>query len=367
MVSRADKQAFVGAASGYARAVINPCRQRGLRPGAPSCLLLLLLLLLSGGCERAGTTPKVVMKVAQLLPESHPTTEAMRGFKQRAEELAGGALEVRLFPNGQIGNAVEVVELCRMGNIEAGVVSTAVLSDYVPELTVTTLPFVFQSTAHQYAAMDGEPGRWMREAMAERGLLAAAFFDAGTRNIMTRPRPVRTPDDLRGLKIRAMPSAALQSAIEQLGASAQPMSMGEVYSALQTQVIDGWENNPATCLAYSMYETGCIHFSWTRHVAIPDVLMVSRRWLEALPAGLRRAVEQAAAETQTRQRRLWQEREGEAIARLKAAGMKFYDVENALFAAKFTDFYQPYIDRLGPRFEQILRGIQALAREKTAP
>lgn len=306
------------------------------------------------------------MKVAQLLPESHPTTEAMRLFKTRAEELAGGGLEVRLFPNGQVGNAVEVIELCRMGNVEAGVVATAALSDYVPELIVTTLPFVFQDPAHQYAAMDGEPGRLMREAMAERGLLAGAFFDAGTRNIITRPRPVLTPDDLKGLKIRAMPSAALQSAIEQLGASAQPMSMGEVYSALQTQVIDGWENNPATCLAYSMYETGCIHFSWTRHVAIPDVLMISQRWLEALDAPMRGAVEQAAAETQAHQRRLWTEREVTAIEELKAKGMKFHEVDGAAFAARVKDFYRPYIERHGARFAEILERIQSLKTREAA-
>jgi tripartite ATP-independent transporter DctP family solute receptor len=308
----------------------------------------------------------VVMKVAQLLPDSHPTTEAMRGFKTRAEELAGGRLEVRLFPNGQVGNAVEVIELCRMGNVEAGVVATAALSDYVPELIVTTLPFVFQSTAHQYASMDGEPGQLMREAMAERGLMAGAFFDAGTRNIMTRPRPVTTPDDLKGLKIRVMPSAALQSAIAQLGASAQPMSMGEVYSALQTQVIDGWENNPATCLAYSMYETGCIHFSWTRHVAIPDVLMISQRWLAALEPEVRNAVVQAAAETQTAQRQLWQEREQTALEELKSKGMKFNEVEAAAFAERVKDFYQPYIEQHGARFAEILRQIQSLRSKEVS-
>lgn len=351
------------AGSGRYPGVVN------LFAGQRRCLAMALTLCGLAGvmasCRKAapdpvaGSPPFAVMKVAQLLPENHPTTESMGFFRRRVSELSGGRLEVRLFPGGQMGTAVELVELCRLGNLEGGVVSTAVLSDYVPELIVTTLPFIFRDSAHQYAAIDGEPGRLWRQAMAERGLVGAAFFDAGTRNLMTR-RPVIRPEDLHGLKIRAMPSATLQAAIERLGAAAQPLSMGEVYSALQTQVIDGWENNPATCLAYSMYETGCIHFTWTRHVAIPDVLMVSRRWLRALPADLQAVLRQAAAETQQHQRRLWQQREQEAIAQLKAHGMQFHEPDTPAFAARVEGFYEPYVRRYGERVARIIEAIRRL-------
>ncbi len=315
---------------------------------------LLVALLVPAGCRRTDEPPKVVMKVAQVLPESHPTTMAMAFFKRRAEELAGPGLEVRLYPSGQIGATNNAIELCRLGNVEAAVVSTAPLSSYVPEITALTMPFVFRDGAHQAAVFDGPAAGLIDEVLARRGLAAGTFFDAGTRNIMTKRGPVRSRDDLAGLKIRVMNSAPLQQAVERLGAAAIPMNQAEVYGALQTGMIDGWENNPATCLAFSMHETGCIHFSWTRHVAIPDVLLLSRRWIEGLDPAMRDAILRAAAETGDHQRRLWQEKETEAIATLKENGMQFHEVDSTAFRSAFDGFYQPYRDRYGPEFSELL-------------
>jgi tripartite ATP-independent transporter DctP family solute receptor len=309
------------------------------------------------GCGGEDTDQRV-MKVGHVLPDGHPTAAAMTFFKQRVEELSGGKIEVRLFPNSQLGSASELIAGCQSGNVEAAVVSAAPLAQHVPELNVLVMPFVFRDDAHQHAVLDGPVGTAIRARLAEIKLVAAAYFDAGSRNVMTKKGPIRRPADLSGLKIRVMDSNALRAAVERLGATAVPMSQGEVYGALQTGVIDGWENNPATCLQFSMYETGCKHFARTRHVSIPDVMVISDAWYRGLTAPLREAIDKAAAETRDQQRARWEDAETKAIEQLKAAGMEFNDVEAAAFAGRFEGFYDEFVSKYGGSFGELLRQIR---------
>ncbi len=300
----------------------------------------------------------LIMKVGQLLPASHPTSRAMAHFEQRLEELTDGRVDVRLYSSGQLGPADQLIMLSRIGNLEACVVSSAPLAQYAELFNVLVMPFVFRDNAHQYAVVDGPVGVELAEHLRSRNLHAAAFLDSGSRNVMTIQGPVERPDDLRGMKIRVMSSNVLQETVACLGAMPQAISQGEVYSALQTGVIDGWENNPSTCRAFSMYETGCKHFAWTRHVAIPDVLVLSQRWYDAQDADIRRAVDQAAEETKHYQRQLWQENEKEAIVALKEAGMKFNDVDRQAFLERFDAFYDRLGKKFGPDFERLLNQIR---------
>jgi tripartite ATP-independent transporter DctP family solute receptor len=324
-----------------------------------------LPVLAASGCgaKPEGNPTRLVLKVGQVLPASHPTSRAMLHFERRLEELSNGRVDVRLYSSGQLGDADQLIILSQLGNLEACVVSAAPLAQYAELFNVVVMPFLFRDNAHQHAVVDGPVGLELREHLRTRGLHAAAFFDSGSRNVMTIAGPVRTPRDLRGMKIRVMPSNVLQETVACLGAMPQTISQGEVYSALQTGVIDGWENNPATCLAFSMQETGCIHFAWTRHVAIPDLLVFSRRWYDALDAEFRRAVDQAAEETGLYQRRLWREDDRKAILALEGAGMKFNEVDRQAFLARFDAFYDRYARKYGPRFEGLLTAIRQSDKE----
>jgi len=310
------------------------------------------------GCGGGDAKDTNVLKIGYVLPAEHPTARAVEFFKARLASLSNGRIEVRTFPASQLGSATELVVACQNGNVEGAVVSAAPLSQYVEALNVVVMPFVFRDSAHQYAVLDGPVGEALAARIAEVQLVAAAWFDAGTRNVMTRKGPIKTPEDLRGLKIRVMDSNALREAIGRLGAAAIPMSQGEVYSALQTGVIDGWENNPPTCLTFSMYETGCTHFAWTRHVSIPDVLVFSRKWYDALDASLRSAVDRAAVETRDRQRTLWQAYEKKAVARLESEGMTFNEVDGEAFRARFAGFYDAFVEKHGASFKTLLDGIR---------
>jgi tripartite ATP-independent transporter DctP family solute receptor len=319
------------------------------------------------GCGGQGDSGTTVMKVGYVLSDGHPTATALEFFQERVAALSNGQIEVRLFPNSQLGSATELISGCQSGNVEAAVVSAAPLAQSVPELNVLVMPFIFRDNAHQYAVLDGPVGETLREHVAGIDLLAAAYFDAGSRNIMTRTGPITIPADLAGLKIRVMDSNALRLAVGRLGATAVPMSQGEVYGALQTGVIDGWENNASTCLTFSMHETGCNHFAWTRHVSIPDLLVISRPWYDSLSTDARAAIDRAAREVRDEQRRLWQENEAKAVERLKEAGMVFNEVDQAAFLGGFEGFYDEFTQRYGASFGTLIERIRADADDEHRP
>ena len=330
----------------------------------PACHILLIVATVvvfeMSGCSSpdAGEPNPLVLKVGQVLPSSHPTSRAMQLFERRVEELTDGRVDVRLYSSGQLGGTDQLIMLSQMGNLEACVVSTAPLAQYAEPFNVLVMPFVFRDNEHQYAVVDGPLGAELGEHLRSKHLYAAAFFDSGSRNVMTIDGPVRSPEDLRGMKIRVMSSNVLQKTVACLGAMPQTISQGEVYGALQTGVIDGWENNPATCLSFSMYETGCKHFAWTRHVAIPDLLVFSQRWYDSLSPDIRQAVDQAAEETKQHQRQLWQKDDKEAILALEAGGMKFNEVDRQAFLARFAAFYDQSAEKYGPEFKRLLRQIR---------
>jgi len=284
----------------------------------------------------------------------------MEFFEERAEELAGGELDVKLFPNGVLGNATECVESLRTGNLEMSVVSAAPLSQFAVELNALTMPFLFRDSDHQYAVVDGEIGQTLGASLEETGVGCLGFFDAGSRNVMTKTGPIEGPDDLVGMKIRVMTSKLMMDTLNAMGASAQAMGQGEVYSALQTGVLDGWENNPPTALTFKMHETGCTYFAWTRHLAVPDLVVVDQDFLDSLSENARQAIEQAVTETIARQRELWRQGEQDAILALEEAGMTFHPVDREVFAARVEPLYEEYYEKYGEEFERLCREIRAM-------
>lgn len=307
---------------------------------------------------------KSIIKVATVLPADHPSTEALDFFKRRMAEVSGETIEVRIFPNGQLGSATEALEALRAGNLEMTMASVAPLASFVPEVNVLSMPFIFRSKPHEYAVLDGAVGQRLTAGLAANDFVTLSFFDAGSRNIMTKPRPVTTPEDLKGLKIRVMSSKLMVDTINALGASATPMSQGEVYSALQTGVIDGWENNPQTALSFKMYETGCIYFSWTRHLAVPDFLLVSKAYYDGLSEQQREWLDQVGRETTMKQRELWQASTQESIQALKAAGMEFNEVANRqALIDQVEGLYEEYYEKHGAEFREICEQIRAVEAE----
>jgi tripartite ATP-independent transporter DctP family solute receptor len=325
-----------------------------------SWLLGALGLLLVAGCAGGGEggSGAQTLRVACVLPSEHPTAQALEFFKKRLEKRSDGQIEVQLFLNGQLGGSTETIQSTKRGNIEMIVVSAAPLSQSVPEVGALMMPYLFRSKQHKRAVLDGPIGEKIAGFVEDRGLEHLTFFDAGTRNVMTKSGPVRTPADLKGKKLRVMPSELTVDAVSALGASAVPMDQGQVYSALQTGVLDGWENNAPTALTFKMHETGCTHFARTRHLAIPDLFLASPETYQSLSDTLRGHLDRAVQATQKRQRTLWTNYQQKAVRQLKEAGMTFTDVDTDAFAKQVEPVYQKYYQKRGSAFKRLCKRIQ---------
>ncbi len=315
--------------------------------------------LLSAGCgDQRDAADVSVLKVTTVLPIGHPSSQALQFFEERVETLSNGRIDVKVFFSGQLGSAVETVELCRGGNVEIINCASSYVTQFRPIFKVLEMPFIFRDSTHQHAVLDGPVGEELKMEFSSTDLKLLAFFDAGSRNIMTKKGPVTTPDQLSGMKIRVMPSPLLLSAINAIGASAIPMNQGEVYSALQMGVLDGWENNPPTALNFRMYETGCIYYTRTGHSCIPDLLLMSERSFGRLSSELQSVILMAASEAQARQRELWKVAESAAEEQLASAGMIFTKVDRSLFKARINGVYEDMYKRYGVRFKSLCTRIQ---------
>ncbi len=315
------------------------------------------------GCEDRSDRPRTI-KIGTVLPESHPTAASLTHFKQRIEELSGGRMRADIFYNSQLGSADEVLELCRMGDVEMAQVSAAILGVYVRSSHALAMPFIWRDSEHQARVLDGQVGRIIQDHARELGMEILGYFDAGTRNVSTKKNPITKPEDLRGLKIRVMNSPLMVSTIDALGASATALNQGEVYTALQMGVIDGWENNPMTILTFRTFEAGCKYFAWTRHFSIPDMLVAGEPFLRSLTPQQQEWVETAARETVLKQRQMWRESESEALAELQKAGMVFNEVDPELFRERVAGIYAEYENRYGEEFKRLVEMIREDSREK---
>lgn len=312
---------------------------------------------------KSESAKSTILKVSAPLPAEHPSTKVLDFFKSEIETRSGGRITVRIFPNSQIGNVNDTIELARGGNIEILMASGIQFAPFRPIFNALGLPFLFRDREHMLAALEGPAGGRLRDELAGMQLEMLAVFDAGDRNFMTKRGPVVRPEDLAGMKIRVMPSQMMVDAVNALGASAVAMNQGEVYTALQTGVLDGWENNPPTAWNFKMHETGCIHYAETGHLMIPDFLVISTRAMRRLPEDLQAMVREVARETGKLQLRLWDEDVARSSAALRDAGMTFNTVNREAFFERVEKIYERAQAKFGEGFSRLVREIRETGGE----
>ena len=305
-------------------------------------LILALLLVASVGGFAA---PKYQWKLASVLPDTHPVHKALIFFANKMAERTNGDVKITIFPAGQLGGEKDFVEGVKLGSIEFTKVSSAVMGQYSPSLGVVSLPFIWRDDNHQHAVMQGPIGQQLAADTEANGFKTLAYMDAGFRSITTVKAPVFTPADLKGLKIRVMQSQPLIDTINAFGAVAIPMSQSEVYTALQTKLIDGWENNEPTVLSFNMQEV-CKYFSYTRHSSIPDTLIMSKKLFDSLPKNIQDIIVQTGKDTVQEHNKLWATMIDDTKAQLKAKGMIFNEVTDIRqFQAATKGVYDDYIKK----------------------
>ena len=253
-----------------------------------------------------------------------------------AEQLAkqsDGKLTIEIYPSGQLGAERETLELLQIGSVDMTKVSSAVLEGFAPEYKVFGLPYLFQDREHAFRVLDGPVGDRLLAAPEEFWLHGLCFYDAGARSFYTTHHQTESPDDIKGLKIRVMKSVQAVNLVNGLGASATPISWGELYTALQSGVVDGAENNPPSFYSSRHYEI-CKYYSLNEHTRVPDVLLVSQHTWQKLSEQEKAWLNEAARLSVEFQRELWKQSEEEALEAVKAAGVQVYLPDRKPFAEK---------------------------------
>jgi tripartite ATP-independent transporter DctP family solute receptor len=292
-------------------------------------------------------------------PEDYPTVQAVDEMARLLRERTDGRLDVKTYAGGQLGSERDTLEITVFGGLDLNRVNLAPLNAIEPVTTVPALPFLFRSNAHMRQALDSHIGDEILASLTRHGLIGLCFYDSGERNFYNTKRPIFTPSDMKGMKIRVPNSDLYIAMIKALGADATPMSISEVYQSLVQGVIDGAENN------WPSYETGrhfevATHYSLTKHVIAPEVLVMSaRRWAK-LDAADRDIVRQAARDSVPYMRTLWDARVMAAENKLLAAGVKVNAINDpAEFAAAMQPVWQRYI--VSDVQRRLVGEIQALA------
>jgi tripartite ATP-independent transporter DctP family solute receptor len=303
---------------------------------------VIVLLLLVAVAFAAGAQVRYDWKLASVLPDSHPVHRALVYFANKMAERTGGQVKVTLFPAGQLGGEKDYIEAVKLGSLQFAKVSAGPMGQYSPTLQVVSLPFIWRDLAHQHTVLQGRVGERLLRDTEQYGFKSLAFLDAGFRNITTSRGPIRTPADLRGLKIRVMQSKPLIDTINAFGANAVPMSQTEVYTALQTKVIDGWENNEPTVLSFNMQEVSK-YFSYTRHTSIPDFFFMSKAVFDGVPKAIQDAILLTSKEMIVEHNLLWAELIDDTVRQLAAKGMVFNEVQDVRqFQAAVAPIYREF-------------------------
>lgn len=280
----------------------------------------------------AGGGSQVVLKLAHALDQAHPVHAAMVHMAERLHALSGGQVELQIFPNGQLGSEAETIEQLQRGAIAIVKTSAASMEGFVPEMAVFGLPYLFRDDGHYWRVLEGRIGRELLQAGDAVGMHGLCYYDSGSRSFYTSDRPVLTPEDVRGLKIRVLPSRMAMDMISTLGGSPTPIPWGELYTALQQGMVDGAENNPPSLLTSRHYEV-TRHYALNEHTRVPDIIVCSQQVWQTLSPQEREWVQQAADESVAFQRKLWQQETAAALEQLAAAGMQIHRPDPAPFAA----------------------------------
>ena len=299
---------------------------------------ILVLALVGGGGVADDVT---VIKLGHGLDTAHPVHMAMVSMGERLAEKSGGTMRVDIYPSEQLGSERELLELLQIGSLDITKVSAATMEGFAPSYQLFSVPYLFRDREHHFAVLEGEIGRELLLAPQQYLLRGLCYYDAGSRSFYTKDRPIETPDDLAGLKVRTQESRSAIAMVNLLGGSATPVSWGELYSALQQGVVDAAENNPPSFHLSHHYEV-CGYYSLDEHTTIPDVVLIGTKTWERLTPQQREWLQEAADESAQYQKQLWQEASQEALEAVQEAGVEVNYPDKAPFIEKVQPFYEQY-------------------------
>jgi tripartite ATP-independent transporter DctP family solute receptor len=317
-------------------------------------LAIPLALLLSGAA-----LADVKIKFAEVHPAGYPPVVAEQDMGKKLETQSNGEISFKMFPGGVLGSEKEVVEQVQANAIQMTRVSLGILGPVVPDVNVFNLPFVFRNHAHMRKVIDGEIGQEILDKITQSdfNLVALAWMDGGTRNLYTK-KPVRDIADLKGMKIRVQGNPVFIDTINAMGGNGIAMATGEIFSALQTGVIDGAENNPPTMLEHNHYQNAK-YYTLTEHLILPEPVVMSKITWNKLSPDQQALVKKLAVEAQAEERVLWDKKSAESETKLKAAGVEFITLSPEQKKA-FYDATAGVRSKYGAPYADLINRIEAV-------
>lgn len=273
----------------------------------------------------------------------YPNTVAMDKFAELLKEKSGGKMSLKMYHSGTLGSQPDAIEQVRIGGLEIANFNMGPIGPIVPEANVVSLPFIFKNTDHMWRALEGEAGKMINAGLEKKGLISLAWFDAGSRSFYNSKKPIQTPADVKGLKVRVMNNDLYSGMIKALGGNPSPMAFAEVYQSLKTGVVDGAENNWPSYESTGHFEVAGFH-SNSQHLIIPEILAINADVYNALSDDDKKILKEAATEASALQHDLWKKREKASMEKVIAGGVKSNEIpDKSAFQAAMVPVYDKYL------------------------
>jgi tripartite ATP-independent transporter DctP family solute receptor len=316
----------------------------------------------AGFGRKAAAQAKMVLKATDVHPLGYPTVEAVVRMGTKLEKATNGRLSIQMFPSMQLGGEKEMIEQAQVGALQIARISVGPMGPIVDELNVFNMPFVFRDVPHMRKVIDGQIGDEMLAkltAAPASKLVGLCWMDAGARSVYNSKKPIKSIDDLKGLKIRMMGNPIFVDTMNALGGNGIAMGFDQLYNALQTGVVDGAENNPPS------YESGkhfqvAKYYSLTEHLIIPEILVFSRASWDKLPKDDQTLIMKLSKEAQLEERTLWDEREAKSMAEIKKAGIEVITLP-ASEKKRLQEAVKPVWEKYGGKYAELVKRIQAVS------
>ena len=287
----------------------------------------------------------------------YPNTVAMDKFAELLKEKSGGRMSLKMYHAGTLGSQPDAIEQVRAGALEIGNFNMGPIGPIAPAANVVSLPFIFKDTAHMWRVLEGKAGDMINEGLAEKGMIALAWYDAGARSFYDSKKPIKTPADVVGLKVRVMNNDLYSGMISALGGNPSPMAFAEVYQSLKTGVVDGAENNYPSYESTGHYEVAPF-YSNSQHLIIPETVVVNADVWKKLSAADQAILKEAAQESAILQRELWKKREIASKKIVLAGGVKINEIaDKSAFQAAMKPVYDKYLQQ-NPSLKPLVELIQ---------
>lgn len=315
-------------------------------------LIVAWLVLAVAGIAHAQT---ITLRAADNQPADYPTVQGLMAMAAYLEAASDGRITMEVFPGGQLGDERSTIEQVQLGVLDIVRTSTSPVGEFYAPMGVYSLPFIFRDAAHFWKVVQGPIGRELLDGLEAAGMIGLAYYDSGSRNFYTTDRPIRSVADLQGLRIRTQQSQVVLDMMEALGADAVPMAFGEVYSGLQTGVIDGAENNFPSYGPFGVrhYEVAP-YYTLNQHARVPEIVMISTTTWSSLSPEDQALVREAALASVPVQAALWADLVERSRQAVEEAGSEIITVD----IQEFQDAMAPVYEQYAPQFGELLQRIQ---------